>query len=631
MISSCRLLGFKEKWIRRAERSSRQRLFTVISSILALFVTVDWSASFARAEPPNVVVILVDDLGWADLGCYGSKFHKTPNLDRLASQGMRFTQAYAAAPIGLPTRAAILTGRHPQRLRTTASAASRPDDDSRRMKPPSVSRELPVSETLVSEVLKSAGYRTGFIGKWSLGGLGAGPSEQGFDTNLGGNSTGLDYSLFAPYRDDAGNLLSGFEQAPEGECLYDRVGVEAQKFIVQQKANPFLLYISHFAVHKPAAAKPDLLAKFGPMPSEPNGKQINPIYAALLESLDESIGRILARLDEQNLSKRTIVVVTSDNGGVSNGIGQIVPPTSNAPLRDGMGHLYEGGLRVPLIIRWPEKVMPGSICQEVVSCVDLFPTIVDACGAVLPPPQVQERDGVSLLPVLSGSGHIERDALYWHYPHYNINAGSMPGGAIRSGDWKLIEFFETGRRELFKVGTEPGESANLIEQNPEVARALAAKLESWRQAVGAEMPSLNPTYAPNPQQDDGRVTIPASTADVFGVMLRYEPLPNKDTLGYWVRAEDWARFEFTLKRPGKYRLIPHVGCGTNGGSLVHFEIAGQVLPLTVPATGHFQKFVPQELGVVTLDKPGHYTISVKPQKKEGVAIMDIRRIELLPE
>lgn len=609
-------------------RGSLFRFTELIAFLIAVQVA-DSGRIFA--QPPNVIVVLVDDLGWADLGCYGSEFHRTPNIDRLAAQGMKFNQAYAAAPIGLPSRAAILNGRYPQRLQITASAASRPEDVQRRMSPPPAATELPLAEILIPEVLRTVGYRTGFIGKWSLGGPGLGPSEQGFDFNVGGNATRLDYSLFAPYKDEQGNLLPGFEEAPQGEFLYDRIAAEAQKFIVEQKSNPFFLYLSHFAVHKPLIANPEILAKYGPMPIEPNGKQINPIYAALLESLDESFGRILATLEEQGLSKRTIVLFTSDNGGVCNGNGQIIPPTSNAPLRDGMGHLYEGGLRVPLIVSWPEKVQAGTVSQEIVSCLDLFPTIVEATGAATAAPTSPVRDGISLMPILTGTGTIARDALYWHYPHYNINAGARPSGAVRSGEWKLVEFFETGRRELFNVGSELSESKNLIHENPDVAQTLASKLDSWRKAVGAGMPAPNPAFAPNPQQDDGRVVMPASTADVFGVMLRYEPLPNKDTLGYWVNAEDWAQFEFTLKRPGKYRLVPHVGCGTNGGSLVHFEVNGQTLPLTVPATGHFQKFIPQDLGVVTFDQPGRYTVSVKPQKKEGVAVMDVRRIDLQPE
>ncbi len=588
--------------------------------------------SFAADDArPNVVLIVIDDLGWADLGCYGSRFHKTPNLDRMAREGLRFTQAYAAAPIGLPTRAAILTGRYPQRLKMTASFVAQAADSRRRLKPPEVSRQLPLSEITLAEMLKSAGYTTGCIGKWHLGGAGFGPSEQGFDVNIAGNATGTQYHEFAPYADPEGNLIPGLEQAPAGEYLTDRLALEAEKFLVANRSHPFFLYLPHFAVHLPAEVKSDLLAKYGAMPTVPKGGQVNPVFAALMESMDEAVGRVLKTLDELHLSDKTLVLVTSDNGGTCNGNGQIIPSTSNAPLRDGMGHLYEGGLRVPLLVKWPSVVAAGSTSDDIVSCLDLLPTVLDACAvsrsssADLPP-----LDGVSLMPVLRGNGKVARDALYWHYPHYNLNAGARPGAAVRAGDWKLIEFYDTGRRELFQVGKEPGESANVIDKQPELAKELGQKLDAWRESVGAKLPELNPDYAPNLQADDGTVTMPASTADVFGTMLRYEPLPHKDTLGYWVNQDDWAQFELTLKRPGRYHVIPSVGCGTQGGSLVNFELAGQTLSLTVPATGHFQNFVPQDLGVVTIEHPGRYTLTVKPQKKAGVAVMDVRQIELKP-
>lgn len=584
----------------------------------------------ADDSKPNVILFLVDDLGWADLGCYGSKFHKTPNLDRLASEGMRFTQAYAAAPIGLPTRASIITGRSPQRLNMTASYAVDAEEPRRRLKRPEVSRQLPLSEVTIAEALKAAGYATGCIGKWHMGGRGYGPREQGFDVSIAGEATGTKYNDFAPYADADGNLIPGLEQAPAGEYLTDRLAAETVKFIGEHKTQPFFLFVPQFATHMPSTPKPEIAAKYGPMPGEPRGGQINPDFAAILESLDDAIGRVMKALDDQQLSQKTLILFTTDNGGVCNGNGQIIASTSNAPLRDGMGHLYEGGLRVPLIAKWAGVIKAGSVSDEIVSCLDFFPTIVEACAASARPKDAPSLDGVSLLPVLKGTGKLARDFLCWHYPHYNVNAGSIPGGAIRSGDWKLVEFYETGRRELFNVGKELSESNNLIEQQAEVARELGRKLEEWRQSVGAKMPSANPNYAPNPQADDGTVMMHASTADVFGLMLRYEPLPHKDTLGYWVRQEDWARFEFTLKKPGRYHLVPHVGCGTSGGSLVHFEVANQVLPLKVPGTGQFQNFVPQDLGIVTLDKPGRYTLTVKPQQKEGVAVMDIRRIELRP-
>ena len=585
----------------------------------------------ADAPRPNVVLIVIDDLGWADLGCYGSKFHKTPNLDRLASEGVRFTQAYAAAPIGLPTRAAILTGRYPQRFNMTASYAVDTDESRRRLKRPEVSRQLPLSEVTMAEVLKSVGYATGCIGKWHLGGQGFGPRDQGFDISIAGDAMAVTYSDFAPYADSEGRLIPGLEKAPDGEYLTDRLAAEAVKFISDHKSEPFFLFLPHFATHMPAKPKPEVVAKYGAMPKEPKAGQINPEFAAIVESMDEAVGRVLKTLDELTLSEKTLVLFTTDNGGVCNGNGQIVAPTSNAPLRDGMGHLYEGGLRVPLIAKWPATVKSGSVNGEIVSCIDLLPTVVEACSVSSSGSDtVPTFDGVSLMPVLAGTGRLSRDGLYWHYPHYNVNAGSRPGAVIRSGEWKLMEFYETDRRELFNIAKDLGESNNLVEQQAEVAKDLGEKLDTWRKSIGATRPVPNPDYAPNPQGEDGSVLMPSGTADVFGLMLRYEPLPHKDTLGYWVRQEDWASFEFTLKRPGRYHLIPHVGCGTDGGSLVHFEIAGQTLPLTVPATGHFQNFVPQDLGIVTLDKPGRYTLTVKPQRKVGAAVMDVRRIELKP-
>lgn len=592
----------------------------------------DAKTSFpADPSKPNVIVFLIDDLGWADLGCYGSKFHKTPHLDRMAAEGMRFTQCYAAAPIGLPTRAGLLTGRYPQRMKITASYAPDAKEPTRRLKRPEVAAALPLSEITIAEALKPAGYTTGIIGKWHLGGPGFGPQEQGFDVAIASEATSIRYNEFAPYADEDGKLIPGLEQAPKGEYLTDRLAMEAEKFIVQNKSKPFFLFLPHFATHMPTVPKPEISAKYGPMPQEPKAGQINPEFAANVESMDEAIGRVLKALDNEKLSEKTLILFTSDNGGVCNGNGQIIAPTSNAPLRDGMGHLYEGGLRVPFLVKWPGVANEGSVSDEVVSCIDFLPTILAAClGSEDAAKASQSLDGVSLLPVFNQSGRVSRDALYWHYPHYNVNAGSIPGAAIRSGEWKLIEFYGTGRHELFNVGKEVSESNNLVDQHPQIVRQLAEKLEAWRASVGVTKPIPNPDYAPNPQTDDRSLTMHASTADVFGVMLRYEPLPHKDTLGYWVRQEDWASFEFTIKHPGRFHVVPHVGCGTNGGSLVHFEVAGQTFPLTVPGTGHFQNFVPQDLGIVTIDKPGKYTLTVKPQKKEGVAVMDIRRIELKP-
>lgn len=586
------------------------------------------SAATGADSKPNVVLIVIDDLGWADLGCYGSKFHKTPHLDKLAAEGMRFTQAYAACPVCSPTRAAIMTGRYPQRMNITTWLPGHPDRPTHRLKQPEVTQQLPATETTIAEALKPAGYASASIGKWHLGGAGSGPTEHGFDLNIGGDQSGTPYSYFAPYKAGA-KSIPGLDKAPDGEYLTDRLAAEAEKFIDAHQKQPFFLYLPHYGVHTPMKAKPEMVAKYGAMPTQPNGSQINPVYAAMMESMDEAVGRVVKKLDECKLSERTLVIFTSDNGGLANGNGQIVPPTSNAPLRDGKSHLYEGGIRVPLIVKWPGVVKPASTSDEVVSSIDFFPTILAACAVKSETPAAP-IDGLDLRTVLEGTGKLARDAIYWHFPHYNGNAGAKPGAAIRAGEWKLIEFYETGRRELFNVAKNAGESNNLIEQNANIAKDLHARLTAWREAVGAKLPTPNPDYTPNPPANDGTITMHSSTADVNGIMLRYEPLPNKDTLGFWVRQEDWASLEFTVTRPGKYHLIPHVGCGTNGGSLVHFEVAGQTLPLTVPATGGFQKFVPQDLGIVTFDKPGRYTLTIKPQKKEGVAVMDVRVVVLKP-
>ncbi len=607
--------------------------------MLALVVSALAGGVAVAAEPkPNVVLFLIDDLGWADLGCYGSKFHKTPNLDKLAAEGMRFTQAYAACPVCSPTRTAVLTGRYPQRSGITTWLPGQPSQKNHRLLAPEVPLKLPADEMTIAEALKPAGYVSASIGKWHLGGAGSLPTDHGFDINVAGDDAGTPYSYFAPYtagangKKNRGKSIPGLEDAPAGEYLPDRLAAEAEKFIDAHKEQPFFLYLPHFAVHTPMKAKPEMIAKYGAMPKEPNGSQQNPIYAAMMESMDEAVGRVLKRLDEHRLSERTLVIFTSDNGGLANGNGQIIAPTNNSPLRDGKSHLYEGGLRVPLIVRSPGVTKPGSTSDAVVSSIDLFPTILDACGVK----SDAKADGLNLSATLKGAASPERDAIYWHFPHYNGNAGAKPGGAIRSGDWKLIEFYETGRRELFNLAKDMRESNNLIEQNADIANDLHAKLVAWRESVGAKMPTPNPSYSPNEQKDDGSVMLHSSTADVFGTMLRYEPLPNKDTLGFWVRQEDWASFEFTITKPGRFRLVPHVGCGTSGGSLVHFDVTNadksstQTLPLTVPATGGFQKFVPQDLGELTLTKPGRYTLSIKPQKKEGVAVMDVRRVELRP-
>jgi arylsulfatase A-like enzyme len=436
---------------------------------------------------PNVLVILADDLGWADLGCYGSKYHKTPNLDRLAAQGMKFTDAYAACPVCSPSRAALLTGKYPARLNLTDWLPGRADRPDQKLLRPLIRQQLPAEETTLAAALKTAGYTTGHVGKWHLGGKGSLPQDRGFDVNIAGDAAGSPRSYFAPYKNKNGLFMPGLERAPDGEYLTDRLTAEAEKFIDSNRDKPFFLYLAHYTVHIPLKAKEKLIAKY--KRGRP-GEQGNPIYAAMLESLDDGVGRILKKLDDLKLTERTLIVFTSDNGGLNVREGPDTPSTSNAPLREGKGYLYEGGIREPFIVKWPNVTKPGSTSAVPVCGIDLFPTFLDVCGVK----RDDRVDGISLVPLLKG-GELKRDALYWHYPHYS-NQGGKPGGAVRAGDYKLIEFYENGRRELYDVNKDPGESHNLIDDKPMTAKELSAKLTAWRKAVGAKMMKPKRDYVP---------------------------------------------------------------------------------------------------------------------------------------
>lgn len=578
----------------------------------------------AQAAPPNVVFILIDDLGRNDLGCYGSKYYRTPHLDRLASEGVRFTDAYAACPVCSPTRAAIMTGKYPARLHLTDWLPGRTDRPDQKLLRPAIRQQLPLEEVTLAEALKSAGYATGQIGKWHLGGDGFGPRQQGFDFSVAGNQAGSPVSYFAPYRNAQGGFMPGLEEAPAGEYLTDRLTAEAERFIEQHRDRPFFLYLAHYAVHIPLKAKPDLQAKYAK--NDKVGEQNNPVYAAMIESMDESVGRIVKKLADLRLTDNTVVIFTSDNGGLCTLEGPNTPATINAPLREGKGYLYEGGIRVPLVVKWPGVTRPGRTCGVPVSSIDFFPTILAMCGASTD----TQPDGVDLATVLKGADTLSREVLYWHYPHY-ANQGGKPGGAVRTGDFKLIEFYEQGRRELFNVKDDLRESRNLAEQKPELVRELAAKLDRWRHDVGAQMMQPNPAYVPNPQAANGRITLPAKTAEVHGVQLRYEPLPHKNTLGFWTRADDWASWEFQLTKPGTFTVELLQGCGKGqGGSEVEVTVAGQTLKFAVEDTGHFQNFKARELGTVKFDRPGRYTLEVKPKSKRAAAVMDLRSVTLRP-
>jgi arylsulfatase A-like enzyme len=439
-----------------------------------------------KKQPTNVVFILADDWGWTDLGCYGSRYYQTPNLDRLASQGMRFTNAYAACPVCSPTRASILTGRYPARLHLTDWIPGRKQWPSARVITPQFEQQLPLEEVTIPEMLKPAGYRSAAIGKWHLGQDPYSPTSQGFDVNVGGTFRGAPKSYFGPFD------LPGLKDSQPGEYLTDRLTKEAVRFIGENRDRPFFLYLPHFTVHIPLQAKKEIIARYQARTKAGEG-QHNPTYAAMVESLDDSVGAVLKKLDELGIADRTAVFVNSDNGGLLYEGARRDNVTSNRPLRAGKGHLYEGGIREPLIVRWPGVTKPGSTCHVPVSSVDYFPTIREIAGAGAgggPP-----VDGVSLLPLLRGGKKLGREALYWHYPHYS-NQGGPPGGAIREGDWKLIEFYEDGHLELYNLARDLGERTNLAAREPRKAAELHARLKRWRESVHASMPAPNPNYDP---------------------------------------------------------------------------------------------------------------------------------------
>lgn len=448
---------------------------------LALFLGLaPWALVMARARPPNFIVILVDDLGWTDLGCQGSKFYETPHIDRLAREGMRFTQAYAACTVCSPTRAALLTGKYPARLHITdwIPGHARPDA---KLNVPDWRMFLPHEERTLAEALRDAGYATASIGKWHLGGPEFYPERHGFDVNIAGFEKGSPPSYFAPYK------IPTLTDGPPGEFLSDRLTDEAVRFIEAHRDRPFFIYLPHYAVHTPLMAKSNVIAKYQAK-ADPSHPQRHPVYAALVESVDDSVGRILQTLETLQLARDTVIVFTSDNGGLV-----LRNVTSNLPLREGKGSAYEGGVRVPLIVKWPGVTRPGSVCDAPVITPDFYPTLLEIAG--LKPARGQVVDGMSLVPLLRGRGAIRRDALFWHYPHYHPG-GATPYGAIREGDWRLVEFYEDNHVELYNLRRDIGEKHNLAESEPALAKRLRDKLHAWRQRVGAQMPSPNPNYDP---------------------------------------------------------------------------------------------------------------------------------------
>ncbi|MBC04513.1 MAG: sulfatase [Phycisphaerae bacterium] len=452
----------------------------------------------AEERSPNVVIIVADDLGWADISPNNpDTFYETPSLERLADRGVRFTRAYAAAPVCSPTRASLMTGRHPARLRTTDYFCGR---RAGALKPADHECALPLEETTIAERLGSEGYRTFFAGKWHLGPEGFWPEDQGFQINRGGWTRGGPYGgdkYFSPY----GNPR--LDDGPKGEHLPDRLAKETATFIRENRNDPFLAVLSFYSVHTPLMGPKDLVAKYrerrkdlehGPIWGRERARKVrlvqeHAVYASMVESMDAAVGVVLDAIEEAGLAEDTIVVFFSDNGGLSTSEGH---PTSNLPLRAGKGWVYEGGIREPCIVSFPGTCRSDATCDVPISSNDFLPTVLELCGIEGDSPR--PLDGRSIVPLLEDPGGDPADrTLHWHYPHYG-NQGGAPSGAIMEGDWKLIEWFEDDSIELYDLATDPGERTNLVDDRPEVAERLHQALVAWREGIDAAMPTPNPEH-----------------------------------------------------------------------------------------------------------------------------------------
>ncbi len=590
----------------------------------------------AQETPPNLVILFADDLGINDLGCFGRKDQRTPNLDQLAAEGARFTQAYAAASVCSPSRAGLLTGQSPARLKITTFLTGRSDRASHRVLGASLNYNLPNGVQTIAQLLKPKGYVSAAVGKWHLGGKGHQPTDHGFDEYF------------------AGRANAGAESPLGGKGELGQADFAA-KFIEKNKAKPFFLYLAFDNPHIPLAAPAKGI--------EANAKSFHPTYAALVESLDAAVGRVLKALEDNGLAKNTFVVFASDNGGVHISELKESPATFNAPSRAGKGFLYEGGIRTPLIVRYPARLAPKVISEPVV-LGDLCPTIC-ALAKVPAPVTLDFQDISPLLFDSKPPADAKPRTLFWHQPHY-MNQGGKPAGAVREGDWKLIEQYEDGSLELYNLAKDPSETTDLAAAEPGRVAALRGKLEAWRRSVSAEPIKANPNFgrarwedcfvktdvsklqalptseAMRPLLTDWRkamndattegsnslIFLEARDAQVKATKMKYEEPPQKDTLGFWVNVEDTASWTFRAPKAGTYRVTVLQGCGKgNGGSVVALDTQQGSCEFTIEETGHFQRFIPREVGKLTF-VAGENTLTVRPVKKAKAAVMDLRRVIL---
>ena len=475
-------------------------------------------AAAPSSTRPNIVFFLVDDMGWMDSTLYGSKYYRTPNVERLARRGMMFTNAYAANPLCSPTRASIMTGKYPCRLGITTPAGHLPPQPDQpllaktarpwqKMVCPRSRRFLPLAEYTLAEAFRDAGYATGFIGKWHLGHEKWWPKAQGFDVNIAGGHYPGPPSYFSPYR------IKTLPDGPKGEYITDRLTDEAVGYLrkaARPGAKPFLLCFWHYAVHAPFQGKENLIREYSER-TDPRGKQGCATMGAMIQSMDESLGRLLDTLDKLKLSERTIIVLFSDNGGNMYNTVEGRPPTNNSPLRSGKGSIYEGGVREPCIVAWPGQVKPGSASDEIISSVDWYPTLLEM-ARIAPPAKVQ-LDGVSIAGVLKGTGSLGREAIFCHFPHYIPATGNLPATSVRKGKWKLIRLYGEGLDrshgyELYNLADDIGETKNLAATMPAKVRELDALIAGHLKDTGAIVPILNPAYDPSAKAPRGKAPKP---------------------------------------------------------------------------------------------------------------------------
>ena len=524
--------------------------FAAILGLMALYPTAGYATNRPAPRMPNIVFFLVDDLGWSDVGCYGSSFYDTPNIDKLAAEGVRFTDAYAACHVCSPTRASILTGKYPATLHLTDWLPGRRNFPFQRLRNAVIHQHLPHEEVTIAEALKKYGYSTAIFGKWHLGSGGSMPGDHGFDIHIP--------DAVSNWRTFHGPFGLKKLSSQKGDYLTDRLTDEAVEWVEAQQDSPFFLYMSHFAVHDPIQGRHDLVDKYTQKrnamaknsspdfilegnpdspdtPSQeelahliqtpafsqhkvlPRGtikirqKQNNAEFAAMVESVDQSLGRILSKLAELGVADDTIIIFFSDNGAMAAmNVGnpkRIVPEhrvdaaysSSNLPLRGAKGWLYEGGIRVPLIIKWPSQGGVGSVCSTPVISVDFFPTIMDMLGKAEEVPR--DLEGQSIVPLVQGDTIVDR-AIYWHFPHYSNHGMQSPGGAIRLGRYKLLEYFENGTIQLFDLVQDIGEQDDLSVAKVQKAKELRARLHAWRERVNAQMMKANPDFDPNLKAED---------------------------------------------------------------------------------------------------------------------------------